>query len=145
MLSARHWLVYAVITTVLFTAIFLLYRLGSQTMNPFFFAFIVNAINFIGHAVNVGRLRMTQKVSLAVPASMIGLACLIGLCVSSNDVNAVLIFGAGAPMSVAMPVLSSAIVLLTVLFGVMLLRERLSKIQILGMVCAVIGIGLLNV
>lgn len=140
------WLGYAGFAAACFVILFTCAKLASGSITPFLFAFAMNFVNFLGHGAFVARARMRGRItSLAMPGSSLALFLCIGVIITINDTASVYMFKTGAPLSVAMPVFTAGNVFLTVLFGLVIMREKLALRQILGLVCIGAGIALLNV
>lgn len=139
------WPVYAVITGLSVLGVFVATKLGAHDVMPMLFAAIALGVNSIGHMAILAFDHAKGKPIHIPYRAMAALCVAIGLIIASNDVNAVFMFAADAPLSIATPVHGAAVVLLSVLFGVIFLHERTNTMQKCGLLCAVAGIVLLNV
>ncbi len=139
------WQVYVLIVVIAFTINFVCFKIGGMVVTAILFGFVANFVNFAGHVTNILRKMAFSRFRFSIPWHVFPLALLGGFIVSSNDVSGALMFKAGAPLSIATPVFSAGNVILTVLFGFIVLKETLSSAQRLGLLFAVAGIVLLNV
>ena len=144
------WPLYAAMMVCAFTLVHINYKLVAGSVTPIMFAFIINLVNFSGHLLNVVRNQNLRSVArpgavLAMPLSMWMLAGLVGFLVAINDISGIMIYMAGAPMSIAMPSMSVGVIMLSAAFGVMILKERPTHMQGCGVVIGIIGVVLLNV
>lgn len=140
------WPVYALCASLCLIVVFTSFKLVSGSITPFLFALIGNGVNTLGHLFFVARARAQGRLpSLALPFSALMLAGLVGCILPVNDSSVVFMFQAGAPMSVALPVLTAGNVFLTVMFGLIVLNETMHFKRVVGLGFIIIGIVLLNV
>ena len=142
---AHDWPLYALLAGLSLLGGFVATKLGAQSATPVLFAALSLGVNCIGHVLIVlydkGRGRpITLHLRSVLPVTIA-----IAFIIASNDVNSVLMFAAGAPLSIATPVHGAAVVAISVLVGAWLLRERLNFLQWLGLAACFAGIVLLNV
>ena len=140
------WLVYVLISSVFFTAVFVTMKVVSADVTPLLFAFLVNVMNVVVH----GALLLADKARgrfkfHKMQRQTFWVAVLIGVFISSNDTMATYMFKANAPMSIAVPVFAAGNVFLTALFGVFVMREGVTRKKVFGLLCIIFGIVLLNV
>jgi drug/metabolite transporter (DMT)-like permease len=138
------WPFFAVGAGLSLVAVFVATKIGADSVTPFLFAAIALGVNCIGHVVLTG-IDMARGKKIHVPVkALLPVILAIGIIISSNDVNSVLMFAANAPLSISSPLQSTLIVVLSVLFGLIFLKERMNLQQKLGLAAAIIGIAMLN-
>jgi drug/metabolite transporter (DMT)-like permease len=143
--SNKRWLFHAFLVICAYTFSFSVIKIGAESVHVLLIATMAAAANFICHFINVLRLKIVGASGLVLPMRNIVLGLLIGLCISLNNTSTAFMFDVDAPLSVAMPVLNTGIVLLSVLYGLTFFREKLQIQQVAGIVLAIIGIVLINV
>lgn len=119
------------------------FKLGQG--HVFIIIFVLAAI--LSEFVTQGFLYLGTRKKLAkhpITKHTVKLAALLAVCGWIGYYCGFFIFENGAPLSVAMPILSVGSNLLIVLFGVVILKEHLSKRKMIGMAFAVAGIILLK-
>ena len=157
-LSDLKWVLYASLTIVFFSLSYSFFKLGAGEGDLIAFLVIVTILNFVGHfclflyfiAKNVKNkdaelLSAVFRRVFKIAPKVALISCGVGFFATLNDMSSMLMFKAGAPLSVSMPIFTSGVVCLTVLFGVLAVKERLDLRQVLGIVMIVAGIGLFNV
>jgi len=85
-----------------------------------------------------------QGVQLTTSAKGIGLAAIAGLCVGLAEIGSFYVLGRGIPVSLATPIIIGGSVVITVLIAGLVLQEKIAFVQVLGVLCIVGGIFLLN-
>ena len=141
-----HWAFYAAMASASFVLFYLMVKLGSSGSSAFLFAFVTTAVNFLGHVFVIVREKILSKpVRFRMLPATFMLALVTGVMVAFNDVSAVYMFQNGAPVSVAVPVFTIGNVFLTVLFGLIVFKEKLYWKRASGLVLIILSIGLLNV
>lgn len=140
------WPVWVAFTCVFFVLYFMCNKLASGEVTPFVYAFIISFVNFLGHIFLVVRARVKNgAMPLKFPTSALVIGLVVGVFITINDTSVLYMFKAGAPLSISMPVLASGSIFITILFGVLVLHERLSLKQGGGLACILLGIVMLNV
>jgi len=140
-----RWVVHALLVVAGYTFSFAALKYSSDLVHSTLLACTVAGANFICHSLNVGRLKVTKNIKLDLPLHNILIGVCVGLFISMNNVSLALMFDVDAPLSIAMPVINTGIVILSVIYGLMFLYERLQKHQFIGVLLSVLGIVLINV
>lgn len=152
------WMMYACFAILFFALSYTFFKLGSGQGEVLAFLLIVSLINSIGHLVlfilYLFKKRFATrdthfieflKDRIYLPIKVILFSILVGFSAAFNDMSSMLMFKAGAPFSISMPIFTSSVVCLTVLFGVFVLKEKLSVRQFVGISMIIMGIILFNV
>jgi len=144
--QSLHWLVFVGCAVLCFIVTFMSAKLSSNEITPLLFALIINVVNALGHSSLVlkARLEHCDKYRFSMPSRSWLIALLTGVVIASNDTSVSYMFKSGADLSVAMPIFTSANVFLTVLFGLIIMKEHLKPKQLVGLICIIIGVACLN-
>lgn len=145
LLKNPPWQLYALVVTLAFTIIFVTLKWAGNIVTPVLFAAIYSATNCLAHIIILAGQKRSGKLNTYFPSSMVPLALAIGFTIATIDITVMLMFGSGGPMSIAMPIYGAASVLIIVVFGFFILKEKCSHLQLLGIFLSIAGIALLNV
>ncbi len=140
----QHWLFYVFLSVFSLVFGFTFVKLASVEIHPLLYTttgFVATTLcSFL-----IVLCRNINKARAGLSRHTLLLALVIGLIAASNDLNQILMYFAKAPLSISIPLFSAGGIILYVLAGVLFFRERISRIQMLGIVFAASGIVLLNV
>lgn len=145
LLKNPPWQLYALIVTLAFVIIFVTLKWAGSLVTPVIFAAIYSATNCLAHILILAKQKQRGDLNTYFPSAMVPLALAIGLTIATIDITVMLMFGSGGPMSIAMPIYGAASVLIIVIFGFLILKEKCSHLQFLGIFLSIAGIALLNV
>jgi uncharacterized membrane protein len=122
-----------------------MFRFAQGFIDPLYFAFCAISTACLLHVVAAFFVRFKRGASMRFDPKRALLAVFCGVCVASNDVNYFLSFVAGGKVSIVTPYFSTLAIALSVIFGLLILKERLTRKLIIGLIAAMIGVVLLNV
>ena len=146
LLGQHNWIIHTCFVVLGCTAAFTAMKIGmGHETTPFLYACIMSASTCAAHLVSVVIFKIKSRSALTIQSSCFIAALLIGVALFLNNAASVLMFFADAPISLAMPISNTGIVVASVIVGVFFLRERMTRKQIFGLGLSVLGIVLLNV
>lgn len=138
-----NWIFLALATAAAFGAYNVFIKLGSQKIDHVLGAVVLQVVAALlggGYALF---LKLNGR-ELPVTREGVGYAALAGVAVGLAEILTFVVFSRGAPASLATPVIMGGSILITAVIGVLVLRERLEVIQVLGIVLIGVGIALLS-
>lgn len=141
-----QWAFYAALSLFGFIIVFVSFKIAGNMATPLLFALIVHIVNFLGHVflvVMTSKKKMTE--SLHISKTMLWLAFVCGCFTAVNDTAIIYMFKTGGPISLAVPIFLAVSVFLTAVFGILIMKEKLSFRRICGLVLIVVSIVMLNV
>lgn len=148
---SHSWLPYAILAALSFIGVYISIKLASGGMTPLLFALVLNLANVSGHVIILLWQAFISKAPPPVlsrffmrPGSLL-IALGLGMVAAFNDTSSFYMFQNGAPVSVAVPIFTAGNVFLTVIFALLVLKERLSLTRMSGLLMIVLAIGLVNV
>ncbi|HOO82072.1 MAG TPA: EamA family transporter [Alphaproteobacteria bacterium] len=138
-----HWLVYALVVIAGGLGIHSFSKLAKSYIDPVYTFLLAGGVFFtisiLTFLIMGGREHIAQT-----PTKGIILALCTGVAMTAANFGVFLMYKAGAPMSVAMPLTRTSTAILAVLFGVFFFAEKLTLVNMTGVVFAVIGIVLIT-
>ena len=137
-----NWLPLALLTALCLALYNFCIKLAANHLPPAVGAVVLQLVAAGLGAAWLLRLKL-QGQPLPLTGRGLGLAALAGLGVGLAEILTFVLFQRGLRASVGTPVIVGGSVLLTALFGLLLLRETLTPGQAAGLVLVVVGIGLL--
>ena len=126
---------------------FISMKLGSNELTPFLFVSIVIFCNWLGHTLLLlwGKYKQKKNINFNLPKQTLYVAILIGFIITTNDLTSIYMFKTGADLSISMPIFTAGNVFLTIIFGLLVMKEKINIKQFCGLISIVGGIILLNV
>lgn len=137
-----HWIVFALVTAVALAAADFLVKQAAGKLSNSVALLLYGACSFFVGLVWVSW-EYSRKGTLFIQPSGLFPAVGVGLAFMTVTVGLYLTFGAGAPISVASPVIRLGGLLLVSVAGVVLLREPFTWRYLLGLCLAVTGLALI--
>ena len=145
-IHTEKWLIHALIVILAYTCAFSVMKIGMDgSITPFLYAAITTGSTCAAHFISIFLFRRKKAIVFYIPFYILMLALCIGITLFVNNVAMVMMFYQNAPLSLAMPITNTAIVALSVILGIVLFRERLTRKQVFGLCLSLVGIVLLNV
>jgi multidrug transporter EmrE-like cation transporter len=92
-----------------------------------------------------GKYKQKKNINFNLPKQTLYVAILIGFIITTNDLTSIYMFKTGADLSISMPIFTAGNVFLTIIFGLLVMKEKINIKQFCGLISIVGGIILLNV
>jgi len=135
-----HWLIYAAIVIFGASGMHIFSRMAKGVVHPFSTAFISALILA---AISLGFLVSSSEARADIASLDLKMwlpAILMGLSVSATSIAILFVYSAGAPLSIAAPIIRVSGILIAVLVGLLFFSEQLTLVKSIGFVMALIGI-----
>ncbi len=139
------WLVFAGMAVLGFCFYYIFLKLGGGVRVPPMFGVVEAGAVCVFHAALFFLTRRRIGNGVALSPKVTGLALVGGILIMCNIYSSFFMFRSGGELSITIPVLGVSTIFLTVLFGIIALKEKLNTKQKAGLVLALAAIVLLNV
>lgn len=134
------WFTLTLILSLIASSLILSMRAITPTTNPFAFMAIVVGVA----SVSLAGFCFYKGTSLQLPSGVLPVAIMAGIAVSILDVAFILMFRAGAKISISMPLFGVAGILLSVLIGCAFLHETVTLMKFIGILLACMAVYFLT-
>ncbi len=137
-----HWLVYAFMAIFGLSLFYVGFKIGNAMFPPYFLILLslttltLNLVCFFVFRTFFGRNTLSKGVINHI---------LLTACIILTTFYAILyMFGSGAPLAIAVPATSVGALLISVLYGLVIIHEKLDSRKIAGIILAIISIIMVN-
>ncbi len=135
------WLSYALITAVTYALFDFFVKRTAGKIDDGLAALIMNFLSFVVLVVYVF-IQKLRGVELFSTTGGVSNAITAGVLVGLASITFIKMFSTGSNLSTGVAVVRVGMVILGVLFGVLLLQEKLVSSQYIGLALAILGLGL---
>lgn len=137
-----HWIIFAILASFGFGFYNLFIKISADKLSPTIALMFIAGTSFMVAVISTLVLKFTGH-SLTISKSAILFPMLAGLSTGVAEIFYLTMFTKNSPVSIGGPLVLSATLLMTVLLGIVVLREGVTTTKIAGILITMIGIIIL--
>lgn len=135
-----HWLVYASIIIVSSSAFHVFSKFAENKIDPSVAVLFVQGAGFLASIALFFLFNHGTGKEMNIQTSGIIFAIISGTVISFSNFAVFAMYNAGAPMSIAVPLTRTAVVICSVIFGILLFRENIDLTRSIGILLGIASI-----
>lgn len=139
-----HWLILALASAITFSIADLFGKLSSDKLHPYLGAFLINFFSALTVFIPLIFFYLKGEPVFEVKPKGISFAIIAGITVGLASLFLFKTFASGVNLSISVPVVRTAIVVIASVLGILILKEGINVKLIAGLFLSIIGIYLIS-